>query len=175
MGLANLSWLRGLAPAAGLTIGGFLLVGWGWSALVRIAENYPFPENLALTASPWGWSYALRDAVYLQMSWAFCRAACMPSVGAYYGVFLGLGLLLLTGLTDPTVRVALTTPGKREGVLHTASLALVTTLIYLFTGNLILCAVSHFVLQVAVARWALSQYKLLTSEASEKGYLSSSG
>ena len=145
-------WLRSLAAAAGLTITGGILLAWGWRAWARVAAKSPVPENLALAAAPWGWSYTLRDAAYLQMSWAFCRAACIPWIGVYAGTFLGLGLVFLAGLADPASRTALGTPGKREAALHIASLALLTALVYLSTRNLALCLAAHWLLQMAVAR-----------------------
>jgi len=152
MGLTDLDWLPNLGWGLVLTVGGWALLSWGWRGFVQTAAEYPCPENLVLADASRGWSYALREAACYQMSWAFYRTAFVSYLGLYHGVFLALGVLFLAGVCDPATRSAWNLPGKREALLHTASLALVTALVFLFTGNLWICIASHVVLQIAMAR-----------------------
>jgi cbb3-type cytochrome oxidase subunit 3 len=151
----HLNWPQDILRAAGWTALALFLLSLSWWAFrraIRDDAHYPPPENLMLSASPWGWGYTLREAAYLQMFWGFCRAVWVPFVGIYYGAFLGLGIVYLVGWLNPATRAGLALSGKREAIIHTASLALCSTVLYVQTGNLWLCFGMHALVELVLAR-----------------------
>jgi hypothetical protein len=65
-------------------------------------------------------------------------------------VYGGLTVVSIAALLSGRIRHELQTPGDREGVILSGSLAMVTATLYLFTRNLWLCIALHFVLRVAI-------------------------
>jgi hypothetical protein len=91
----------------------------------------------------------LLEVLCLEVHWAFYRAGPLALLGDYWGVFAGLGIILLEWATDPRVRHSLGTEEQGD-TLWDGSLALVTSIVFLFTRNLWLCLAVHLGLEIGL-------------------------
>jgi len=152
LGLADLDWIRGLGLGGALGAGSLFLLALLWWQYVRLVRNRPVMLQAKWLEQPWGWAFVLREAIFLESWWALCRSPMLLLAGPYFGVYLGLGLVFTATLLNACTRYKLGTPGLREEVVLTGSLAVVTATLYVFTYNLWLCIVLHFLLRMVVLR-----------------------
>jgi hypothetical protein len=152
LGLADLDWIRGLGITAALGVSSAVLLWLLWRQYARHIEAHP-PMPQALRAQqPWGWAFALREAILLESGWALIRSPLLLLTGPYFSVYAALTLVFLAGLLNARTRYELAVPGLREGVILTAQLAVVTATLYVFTHNLWLCIALHLALRLLVLR-----------------------
>jgi len=162
-GVLTLDWARSLGAGSLLALGAFgtlALIWWRYQRLVGKlptrswrfrgpeAENeaspaprWPLTASIAAVRQPWGWARLLLEAVYLQTHWAFYRAWTLDLLrddpaGPTMGAFLGLVLVGLEWYGDVGLRARMRTLAGVEEWVFVASLAFVTTFIFLFIGNL---------------------------------------
>ena len=109
------------------------------------------------SGQPQGWAFVLREAILLESWWALCRSPMLLAAGPYWGVYLGLALAMIVAWLNARTRHELGVDGQREGVILTASLALLSATLYLFTRNLWLCIALHFVLRWAILKLVQSK------------------
>jgi len=156
-GLIDVDWLRSLGLGGGLAAGVLLMLAalWGYHARatrgLRAGDEIAAASERRRLAEAWGWVYLLRDVIYLQAHWAFYRAG--PTLvlrDAYAGAFIGLALVLVEWASDPAWRESLQTPSRVGDTLLTASLALVTTVVFVQIPNLWWTAVLHLALWLAL-------------------------
>jgi hypothetical protein len=150
LGLADLDWIGGIGVTVALGVGSLLLLGWVWWQHTRLTEGPLALQQAQWLEQPWGWVFVLREAVFLEVWWALCRSPMLVLAGPYWGVYWGLAAVLAAGLLNARVGHELRTPGDREGIILTGSLATVTATQYLFVRNLWLCIALHIVLRVAI-------------------------
>jgi hypothetical protein len=153
LGLSDLDWIRGIGAGVPLGLGAFLLLAWGWShhirSLGRRKVERPRSGEVHLLSQPWGWPLTLLEVIYLEAHWAFYRSGLLTVLGDYWGVFAGLGVVLIEWATNPILRRNLGTERQGE-ILSMASLALVIAILFLFTKNLWLCAIIHLGLEMGL-------------------------
>jgi hypothetical protein len=118
----------------------------------RHANNVPrFPYH------PW-WAIVI-DLAYLEVHWAFYRAALVVLLGdLYLGVFAGLGLVYAEWAVNPFWRQGWRSTPLRFGDWRQeslaagqwlrAALALVIAVLFLFTQNLWICLAVHWLLEL---------------------------
>ena len=165
MGLAaTIGWPQA-SVAVSIALAALAVALWSWDALRRHLPAYPLPRAWATHATWWGWPMQLREAGYLEMMWAFCRAACIARLGFYAGTFAALGVILLAGALNEALRRAARTPGEREAVVQTAGLAIVSTLLFYGTASLWLCLATHFALQFIVVRVAVRRARAVAAKS----------
>ena len=150
LGLADLDWIRGLGLTVALGSGSLLLLALLWRQHARLVGSAALLPQARWLEQPLGWAFVLREAILLEAWWALCRSPMLLLAGPYFGVYLGLLVLYGVGLLNARTRYELGQPGLREGIVLTASLALVTATLYLFTHNLWLCIGLHFLLRLVV-------------------------
>jgi len=150
LGLADLDWIRGLGLAVALGAGSTLLLLLLWWQYVRLIDSGPVMHQIAWLEQPWGWAFALREAVLLESWWALIRSPMLLLAGTYFGVYLGLAAVFATGLLNARTRCALGMAGFREDVVLTGSIAVVTATLYVFIHNLWLCVALHFMLRMII-------------------------
>ncbi len=150
LGLADLDWVRGIALAIVIGVGGISLLLLLWWQYVRLMGDQTNMQQALWLDQPQGWAFALREAILLESWWALCRSPMLLHAGPYWGVYLGLVLVFIASLLNPHTRYELATLGLREGVVLTASLAVLTATLYVFTHNLWLCIALHFGSRMAV-------------------------
>jgi len=110
----------------------------------RCANNVPrFPHH------PW-WAIVI-DVAYLEVHWAFYRAALAVLLGdLYVGVFAGLALVYAEGVVSPFWRLGWREESQAAGQWLRAALTLVSALIFLLTQNLWICLTVHCLLELAL-------------------------
>jgi hypothetical protein len=150
LGLADLDWVAGVGFTLAIGFGGLLLLLLLWWQYVRLLGDRVAMQQALWLDLPQGWAFALREAILLESWWAFLRSPMLLQVGPFWGVYLGLALAFMVGMLNPRTRYELGTPGLREDVILTASLAVLTATMYVFTHNLWLCIALHFVSRIAV-------------------------
>jgi hypothetical protein len=134
-------WLEAVGTGLGLGLLLLLILAVAWFQADRTGFRLGFPRR------PW-WALAV-DAVYLQVHWAFYRAALASTLADLYaGLFVGLGLIYLEWALNPFWRRDWRVPGRAGGRWLRVALALGTALIYLLTRNLWVCLVVHWPLEL---------------------------
>jgi hypothetical protein len=150
LGLADLDWIGGIGVTVALGTGCLVLMAWLWWQYTRLTEEPLAVQQAQWLTQPWGWVFVVREAVLLEVWLALCRSPMLLLAGSYWGVYGGLVAVLAAALLNARVRYELRTPGYREGVILTGSLAMVTATLYVFTHNLWLCIALHIVLRVTI-------------------------
>ena len=126
----------GWAAALGLVSGGLLL-------LAGLAHRRALPGGYVRpTRSPAVWE-TVREAIYHETHWAFYRNGPIVAFGLYWGIWVGLALVALEALADPIWRKRLNDPGRVPPQLLRASLAMVSSLLFLQTQNLWVAIAVH--------------------------------
>ncbi|MCR4405973.1 MAG: hypothetical protein NUW24_03490 [Anaerolineae bacterium] len=144
---------RTLGPALGLTAGTLVLAAilcwWYARSLCALLPNVAS----TMSVKPIPWWIAFREAVYLQVHWAFYRSGPILLTGDFYnGTALGLALICLEWFLNPAWRAALRQPFRAEVHLSLLGLALTTALLFSITHLLWLTILVHWVLALIYAR-----------------------
>lgn len=159
LGLADLDWIGGVGTTVALGVVSLVVLVWLWWQHARLSETPLFLPQAQWLEEPWGWVFVLRESVLLEVWWAFCRSPMLVLTDSYWGVYAGLAAVLAAALLNPRVRHELRTPGYREGVILTGSLAMVTATLYVLVRNLWLCIALHFILRMVILAVVHSQSK----------------
>jgi hypothetical protein len=165
MGWTAAGWLRGLGWAAICGTVGFVLLGGSWWALTRRLDHLNAKAVFYLSHRPPIWQL-FWDALFLQVHWAFYRAAAETWLGEedlYWSVFLGLVLVALEAAGDPSLYFDRQWPSLASGWVRLATVAWVTAIFFLLTQNLYLGVGVHWGLTWTLnafagrlSRWSLS-------------------
>lgn len=157
LGLAGLDaawtpnrWLEaaGTGVSVGLLALGFVAVAW------RNANRRGDAARLGFSAIP-AWTL-LVDGLYLQVHWAFYRAALAVLFDdLYVGVFWGLVLIYVEWLSSPFWRRCWRLQACAGDAWLRAVQALVSALLFLLTHNLWVCLVVHWALSLTA--WGLAR------------------
>ncbi len=153
VGLADLDWISGVGWTAALAGASSALLLALWWPYRRLQQTTGTPDAHRL-AQPWGWAFVLRDVLYLEAWWAFWRTPFVWWLGAYRGVYVGMGAVLLALLLNRRAWRELGTPGLREQLALGLSMACLSTTVYVYTRNFWLCVSTHLVVRVLITRWA---------------------
>jgi hypothetical protein len=134
-----LDWLAdfGWAAALGFASWGLLLLA-GW-ALRRALRNGGVGGE---DGQRLGWE-TVREAAYHEIHWGFYRNAPIVAFGLYRGVWIGLVLVAVEALANPAWRKSLSIPEQAPKQLLRATLAVVSSVVFLKTQNLWLAMVLH--------------------------------
>lgn len=94
--------------------------------------------------SPRPWWQTVIGVAYLEVHWAFYRAALTLLLGdLYFGVFAGVGLVYVEWAVSPFWRRGWREESQAAGRWLRAALALVIAVLFLLTENLWICLVVH--------------------------------
>jgi hypothetical protein len=126
---------------------------WHWAfyragAIAWLAAGVTLP--LVIPARlPWlaGWAAPVLDAWHAQP--------------VYWGSWLGLGLVALEWFLNPYTWHELWVPGRLEGALRGAGLAVATTALFALTRSFWLCIACSLVVEIVIAGW----FPVTTAEA----------
>lgn len=132
------NWAHDVGWAVALGVGAWVLLALGWWTYRR-ALTTAGEESTVAEANASGW-VLLREAAYHEVHWAFYRNA--PIVmwekhtgDVYWGVWAGLVLVILEAVLNPAWRKSLTDPQKAPAQLMRGALAVVSSVLFLLTGN----------------------------------------
>jgi hypothetical protein len=96
------------------------------------------------------------ELLYMQLHWAFYRAAGIALLtgvipdALYWGTFLGLVMVVCETFADPRVWPKLAQPGQADLPVWNLCQALLNTLAFVYTRNLLLLGLIHWLLEVTV-------------------------
>ncbi len=143
LGVSNLDWLGGIVPAVVSAIGSILVVLWIWRPYAQVQHPHAIDE------SRWNWARHAIESLYQQAHWSFYRSGPILWVGdLYWGSFLGLGLAYIEGWSNPAVRAGIRQVTRADAPLWTGTLAVITTVVFIYTQNLWYCMVIHLLLDL---------------------------
>jgi hypothetical protein len=159
MGLTNVNWFAsiGLGTVLGVGGGGLLLGGWWYYCRSLSLLPPPAAPRPCAGKAPKESVLLLVEAAYLELHWAFYRS--LPTLvlaDRYLGLLLGLALLGLEWLLNPAWRQAWAHVEGAEKVVPEMTLAALMAVIYLFTQNLWLCILVHWLIGLCLDRLRLS-------------------
>jgi hypothetical protein len=136
-------WLEAAGTGIGLGVVAFLFLLLAWSS----AQAKDARVGLYLGPRPW-WAL-LVDIVYLQAHWAFYRAGFAQITGSvYWGVFLGLGFVLLEWSLNPLWRCGWHREAMAGARWVRTVIALIVALVFLYSRNLWVCLAVHLLLEL---------------------------
>jgi hypothetical protein len=151
MGLGVLDWADGVRWAIVILLASWLLLMAIWLPYLRATGDvYATPETQA------SFPRRLVELVYMQAHWAFYRAAAIIflqtsiSDPLYWGTVVGLGLTSLEAIAAPQVRNRLTRIGAADGIVWNFGQAIINSLGFVVTRNVLLLVVIHFLLDLTV-------------------------
>jgi hypothetical protein len=137
-------WLEAAGTALGLGLAALLILALAWANANRGAGHqlhFP-PRPLWVT---------LVHGLYLQIHWAFYRAALAGLLDDFYaGIFWGLALVYLEWSLDPFWRQGWQKKQQAPEQWLRAALALVIALVYSLTRNLWVCLGIHWLVELAL-------------------------
>lgn len=141
LGVWNLDWLNPLLWTVVIAIGSSAVLIWVWRPFARTEHVN------AVDSSRWNWARRILELIYQEAHWAFYRSGPILWLNDYYwGSFLGLGLALIEGWCNPNVRGSVQDTARADAPLWTGSVAVVTTILFIFTQNLWYCLALHLFL-----------------------------
>jgi|GEM_PF-6437335 len=117
----------------------------------RLAQQGLYADMAGLPV-PAGWSLLLVEVVSREAHWAFYRAGIAQLLDdVYAGSVIGLSLVLLELYANPRYRHGLSQAGQAESLFLYVTYAILSTLIYLVTGNLWACIIVHLGITVGTS------------------------
>ena len=154
-------WLSGLGWGLVCGLAGLVLVGGMWWALARrLDRETPFYLHRRPPAGTLFW-----DALFLQSHWALYRAAAstwLDERELYWGAFVGLLLLGLEAVGDPSLYFDSQWPSLAGGWVRLAAVACLTTVCFTVTRNIWVGMALHWAMTWALnvlggylSRWSL--------------------
>jgi len=150
-------WLQDFGWTLGLGLGSLgllLLASWARRRAVTSGEGDGSGEQ----TSSWE---TIREAAYHEIHWAFYRNAPIVTFGLYWGVWAGLVLVALEALANPIWRRGLSVPERASKQLLRATLAVVSSVLFLRTQNIWLSMMLHSALS-----WGLQSASAASSTRS---------
>lgn len=149
LGIWRMDWLAGIVPVALLALGAGAVMVWVWRPYARTVHPHAIDET------GWNWARQIVEAFYQQAHWAFYRSAPILWLGdGYWGTVFGLGLILIEGWSNPSVRAHVEEITRADAPLWSAGLAIVSALVFILTQNTWYCLIVHLIL-VLVLRGAI--------------------
>jgi hypothetical protein len=147
LGVWNLDWIEPLPSFAMLLIGSIVSLTWVWRPYARTEHPHAMDE------SRWNRARHVVELIYQQAHWAFYRSGPILWLGdVYLGSLVGLGLIILEAWSNPGVRKTMNDTTRADAPLWTGSLAIVATIVFIFTQNFWYCLVIHLLLDLLLRR-----------------------
>lgn len=142
LGVWGMDWFAPAPVFLALTLGAAAAIFWVWRPYVQVEHLHAIDE------SGWNWARHMVEIVYQEAHWAFYRSGPILWLGdnAYWGSLFGLMLVLLEGVSNPQVRAHWRDVTRADAPLWSGSLAIISTLIFIYTQNAWYCLLVHLVL-----------------------------
>jgi hypothetical protein len=152
MGLGEIDWVYSAGVGGAVAAGALALLTLSWWSYRRALPPQSETVEPSPPRQPLAWLLVLAETVALQLHWAFYRSvlAAQPwPAQPEWRRWAGLGLLLVEGMLNPWLRHGLKRPFQADPILRRLILALVTTSLFLLTGNFWLCWALHALFEIA--------------------------
>ncbi len=145
LGVWGVDWLGRAAQFAALALGAVIVIVWVW----RPYANSEHPH--AIDESGWNWARHILELIYQEAHWAFYRSAPILWLDDFYwGSFFGLALVFIEGWTNPFVRANARDVTRADAPLWSGSLAIVSTIVFIFTQNTWYCMIVHVLIDLGL-------------------------
>ena len=145
LGVWGMDWTSTAIPFAVIGIGALLALVWVWRPYARSEHPHAIDE------SGWNWARHIVEVIYQEAHWAFYRSGPILWLGDFYwGSFIGLILALIEGWSNPFVRANAHDITRADAPLWSGSLAIVSTLIFVFTQNAWYALVVHLIIDLGL-------------------------
>lgn len=145
LGIWGMDWIGTAIPFAILGIGALFVTVWVWRPYAQ--SEHPH----ALDESGWNWARHIVELIYQQAHWAFYRSAPILWLGNFYwGSFIGLILTLVEAWSNPAVRTNARDITRADAPLWTISLAIITTIIFVYTQNTWYALAVHLIIDLGL-------------------------
>lgn len=145
LGIWNMDWLAGVGYTAVLAAGMALVFVWVWRPFAQSQHPHTVDE------SRWGWARHTLELIYQEAHWAFYRSGPILWLdNSYWGSFFGLGLVMLEGWSNPKVRDNVHDISRADAPLWTGSLAVMSTIVFVFTQNSWYALAVHAILDLGL-------------------------
>jgi len=141
-----LDWAHDVGWAVALGVGAWGLLALGWWAYRRALVTAGMTSgkgDMVTGANSSGW-VLLREAAYYEAHWVFYRNAPTLAAGTYWGVWIGLALVALETMLNPTWHRDLVDPQRAPARLLGGALAIISGVLFLLTQNLWLAVALHW-------------------------------
>ncbi|HDN80336.1 MAG TPA: hypothetical protein ENG33_07735 [Chloroflexi bacterium] len=145
MGLSHLDWVKGTGYTAVLCLAFFLILALMQVYILRVCGYDP-------DTGASGMFTRLQEGLFLQAHWAFYRAFATAFLGVYWGVLMGLALAGVEWGLSPEGREVFGVPKVAFKLMRIGGLAIATSVVFLFSQNLLLALVAHWLLAEGLAR-----------------------
>ncbi|MCL4393405.1 MAG: hypothetical protein M1482_01055 [Chloroflexi bacterium] len=130
LGIWNLDWITSAFDLPILGIGAALVFIWIWRPYARAEHPH------AVDSTGWNWARHIVEVLYQEAHWAFYRSGPILWMGdSYWGSFFGLALVFVEGWSNPAVRTAALDVSRADAPLWSGSIAVVSTIVFIFTQN----------------------------------------
>lgn len=141
LGVWGMDWLTP-APMFGiLALGALSVMVWVWRPYAQLIHPH------ATDASGWNWARHIIEILYREAHWAFYRAGPILWLDDFYwGSFFGLALTLIEGWSNPATRANIEDVTRADAPLWSSGLAIISTLVFIFTQNVWYCLSLHLLL-----------------------------
>ncbi len=163
-GLTGLDWLHSLGVGTVFAIATAALL---WLDRVHLHVTAPSPSSAETVPPPTRSSVlaTLWLVAFQQAHWAFYRSGATVLLGAYNGVFAGLTLVIIEWILNPAWRAGWMK--QQQSFAFDLALALTTTILFLLTGNLWVCALVHGVIALLLGSERQNAYTSPSEQAQE--------
>jgi hypothetical protein len=140
-----MGWITGLGGIAAVTS----VMGW-WNARRALGADFP-PGGVWVAPS---FLVVARESIYLEVHWAFYRAAPLVLISdPYWASLVGAGLVIVEWLLDPSWWFGIADGPEREALLMQIGWLALSTAVFVMTHNVWPMLLLHVVLAWAVGKW----------------------
>lgn len=145
LGVWGLDWVGTAIPFAVVGIGALFVIVWVWRPYAQSEHPHAIDE------SGWNWARHIVELIYKEAHWAFYRSGPILWLGDFYwGSLVGLVLVYLEGWSNPFVRANARVITRADAPLWSASLAIVSATIFIFTQNTWYALIVHFIIDIGL-------------------------
>lgn len=141
LGVWGLDWSGTALSFAVIGIGALFVIVWVWRPYAQSEHPHAVDE------SGWNWARHILELIYQQAHWALYRSGPILWLGDFYwGSFIGLWLVFIEGWSNPFVRANMRDVTRADAPLWSGSLAIVSTIIFIFTQNTWYALIVHLII-----------------------------
>ncbi len=145
LGVWGMDWIAPIPIFTALVLGAGGVALWVWRPYTR--QEHPDAGD----ERGWSWARRIIEVMYQEAHWAFYRSGPILWLGNFYwGSLFGLALAYLAGWSNPQVRANVREITRADAPLWNGSLAIISTLIFLYTQNLWYCLIAHTLLDLGL-------------------------
>jgi len=147
LGLAGIDLIDSAIRIVLLGIGAMAVIIWVWRPYAQIEHPH------AVDNSGWNWARHIVELIYQQAHWAFYRSVPILLLNDFYwGSFIGLGIVFVEAWLNPIVRANMRDVARADAPLWTGSLAIVSTIIFLYSQNTWGAALIHLLIDLGLRK-----------------------